>query len=292
MGKISKDKRDIYYRLAKQLNYRSRSAFKLLQIDSYFKIFENTKTIIDLCAAPGGWSQVCSQKLPKENTKIISVDLQKFSPIENVEIIIGDITNEDTIEKIISKTNQNPIDLIICDGAPDITGLNEFDVYIQSQLILNALNTCIRIIKIGGNFITKIFKGKYTNKIIQIFLCCFEKVVITKPKACRNASFESFIFCEGFKIDNLIIKKLREEKLSDNDIIYLNKLKIVDNDEDFDYEKFNVDFIQVGNDEYDSDKTYDLESTNYQKILNPVQMPINPPYKYYVENLKGKNVKE
>ncbi len=293
MGKISKDKRDIYYRLAKQLNYRSRSAFKLLQIDDTFKIFSNVKTIVDLCAAPGGWSQVCNEKLKDvKDKKIISVDLQKFAPIENVDIIIGDITNKDIILDIISKTNNQLIDLVICDGAPDITGFNEFDVYIQSQLVLNALNTSIRILKIGGNFITKLFKGKYTDKIIQIFLTCFNKVIITKPKACRNASFESFIFCQGFKEDNNIIQQLRKKELSEDDIIILNKLKIVNDNEEFDYEKFNVDFIQVGNDEYDSDKTYDLECTNYQKILNPVQMPINPPYKYYVENLKGKNVKE
>ena len=293
MGKISKDKRDIYYRLAKQLNYRSRSAFKLLQIDDTFKIFSNVKTIVDLCAAPGGWSQVCNEKLKDvKDKKIISVDLQKFAPIENVDIIIGDITNKDIILDIISKTNNQLIDLVICDGAPDITGFNEFDVYIQSQLVLNALNTSIRILKIGGNFITKLFKGKYTDKIIQIFLTCFNKVIITKPKACRNASFESFIFCQGFKEDNNIIQQLRKKELSEDDIIILNKLKIVSDNEEFNYEKFNVDFIQVGNDEYDSDKTYDLESTNYQKILNPVQMPINPPYKYYVENLKGKNVKE
>ncbi len=293
MGKISKDKRDIYYRLAKQLNYRSRSAFKLLQIDDTFKIFSNVKTIVDLCAAPGGWSQVCNEKLKDvKDKKIISVDLQKFAPIENVDIIIGDITNKDIILDIISKTNNQLIDLVICDGAPDITGFNEFDVYIQSQLVLNALNTSIRILKIGGNFITKLFKGKYTDKIIQIFLTCFNKVIITKPKACRNASFESFIFCQGFKEDNNIIQQLRKKELSEDDIIILNKLKIVKDNEEFDYEKFNVDFIQVGNDEYDSDKTYDLECTNYQKILNPVQMPINPPYKYYVENLKGKNVKE
>ena len=293
MGKISKDKRDIYYRLAKQLNYRSRSAFKLLQIDDTFKIFSNVKTIVDLCAAPGGWSQVCNEKLKDvKDKKIISVDLQKFAPIENVDIIIGDITNKDIILDIISKTNNQLIDLVICDGAPDITGFNEFDVYIQSQLVLNALNTSIRILKIGGNFITKLFKGKYTDKIIQIFLTCFNKVIITKPKACRNASFESFIFCQGFKEDNNIIQQLRKKELSEDDIIILNKLKIVNDNEEFNYEKFNVDFIQVGNDEYDSDKTYDLVCTNYQKILNPVQMPINPPYKYYVENLKGKNVKE
>ena len=293
MGKISKDKRDIYYRLAKQLNYRSRSAFKLLQIDDTFKIFSNVKTIVDLCAAPGGWSQVCNEKLKDvKDKKIISVDLQKFAPIENVDIIIGDITNKDIILDIISKTNNQLIDLVICDGAPDITGFNEFDVYIQSQLVLNALNTSIRILKIGGNFITKLFKGKYTDKIIQIFLTCFNKVIITKPKACRNASFESFIFCQGFKEDNNIIQQLRKKELSEDDIIILNKLKIVNDNEEFNYEKFNVDFIQVGNDEYDSDKTYDLECTNYQEILNPVQMPINPPYKFYIDNLKGKNVKE
>lgn len=293
MGKISKDKRDIYYRLAKQMGYRSRSAFKLLQVDSYFNIFSNVKTIVDLCAAPGGWSQVASQKLKDiPNKKIISIDLQQFAPIEGVNIIIGDITNQLKLQEIMTLANKEPIDLVICDGAPDVTGFNEFDVYIQFQLVLTALNTSIRMLKKGGNFVTKLFKGKYTDIIIQIFLICFDKVTITKPKACRNASFESFVMCEGFKEDNEIIKKLRNSELNENDIIQLNSLRLVnDDDEDeFNYEKYNVKFIQVGDDEYDSDKTYDLESTNYETVLNPVQMPIDPPYKYYIDNLKGKQI--
>ena len=294
MGKISKDKRDIYYRLAKQMGYRSRSAFKLLQVDNYFNIFSNVKTIVDLCAAPGGWSQVASQKLKDvPNKKIISIDLQQFAPIEGVNIIIGDITNQLKLQEIMTLANKEPIDLVICDGAPDVTGFNEFDVYIQFQLVLTALNTSIRMLKTGGNFVTKLFKGKYTDIIIQIFLICFDKVTITKPKACRNASFESFVMCEGFKEDNEIIKKLRHSELNENDIIQLNSLRIVkddDEEEEFNYEKYNVKFIQVGDDEYDSDKTYDLESTNYEKVLNPVQMPIDPPYKYYIDNLKGKQI--
>ena len=294
MGKISKDKRDIYYRLAKQMGYRSRSAFKLLQVDNYFNIFSNVKTIVDLCAAPGGWSQVASQKLKDvPNKKIISIDLQQFAPIEGVNIIIGDITNQLKLQEIMTLANKEPIDLVICDGAPDVTGFNEFDVYIQFQLVLTALNTSIRMLKTGGNFVTKLFKGKYTDIIIQIFLICFDKVTITKPKACRNASFESFVMCEGFKEDNEIIKKLRHSELNDNDIIQLNSLRLVkddDEEEEFNYEKYNVKFIQVGDDEYDSDKTYDLESTNYEKVLNPVQMPIDPPYKYYIDNLKGKQI--
>ena len=294
MGKISKDKRDIYYRLAKQMGYRSRSAFKLLQVDNYFDIFSNVKTIVDLCAAPGGWSQVASQKLKDvPNKKIISIDLQQFAPIEGVNIIIGDITNQLKLQEIMTLANKEPIDLVICDGAPDVTGFNEFDVYIQFQLVLTALNTSIRMLKTGGNFVTKLFKGKYTDIIIQIFLICFDKVTITKPKACRNASFESFVMCEGFKEDNEIIKKLRHSELNENDIIQLNSLRLVkddDEEEEFNYEKYNVKFIQVGDDEYDSDKTYDLESTNYEKVLNPVQMPIDPPYKYYIDNLKGKQI--
>ena len=294
MGKISKDKRDIYYRLAKQMGYRSRSAFKLLQVDNYFNIFSNVKTIVDLCAAPGGWSQVASQKLKDvPNKKIISIDLQQFASIEGVNIIIGDITNQLKLQEIMTLANKEPIDLVICDGAPDVTGFNEFDVYIQFQLVLTALNTSIRMLKTGGNFVTKLFKGKYTDIIIQIFLICFDKVTITKPKACRNASFESFVMCEGFKEDNEIIKKLRHSELNENDIIQLNSLRLVkddDEEEEFNYEKYNVKFIQVGDDEYDSDKTYDLESTNYEKVLNPVQMPIDPPYKYYIDNLKGKQI--
>lgn len=308
MGKISKDKRDVYYRLAKQKNFRSRSAFKLLQVDHSFNIFDNVTTIVDLCAAPGGWSQVCSERLKDvPNKKIISIDLQQFAPIEGVDIIIGDITNQQVLKQIIQTANNQPIDLIICDGAPDVTGFNEFDVYIQFQLILTALNTSIRLLKEGGNFVTKIFKGKYTDIIIQILLTCFQKVVITKPKACRNASFESFLYCEGFKINHPEINKLRNEELKEDDILILEKLRILpdnneeeeedeEDDEDdkeeneFSYEKYGVKFIQVGNDEFDSDKTYDFQSTNYKEVLNPVQMPINPPYKYFIDNLKGKNI--
>lgn len=326
MGKISKDKRDIFYRLAKQNKYHSRSAYKLLQIDSYFNIFEDVNTIVDLCAAPGGWTQICAEK--SKASKIVSVDLQKFSlDFNNVSIIIGDITNHSTLKKIFDSVNSQ-IDLIICDGAPDVTGFNEFDVYIQSQLILNALNISIRLLKIGGNFVTKIFKGKYTEKIIKIFLTCFQHVFITKPKACRNASFESFLVCKGFKNDDQIVNMMRNKELNCEDIIYLNKLSLNfnknksnissktnninqennnnennsnnnininktnnENDEEFDYDKYNVECIQVGDDLYDSDKTYDLECTNYEKILDPVANPINPPYKFYIENLKGKSKK-
>lgn len=286
MGKISKDKRDIYYRLAKQNGYRSRSAYKILQIEEYFKIFNNCKYIVDLCAAPGGWSQVASSIVSKtdnkDGCKIIAVDLQEMSPIEGVDILTADITRQSTLVDILKLAEGNLIDLVMCDGAPDITGFNEFDVHIQAQLNLFALNISIRMLKPGGVFITKLFKGKHTNKILQIFLKFFEKVTIAKPRACRNASFESFVVCQGYLTDN----QLRLNELNENDIIYLNNLY---NGEEIDLVKLGVELIQVGTDEWDSDKTYDLESTNYTQILKPLQQPINPPYKYFIDNVKGIN---
>ena len=136
-------------------------------------------------------------------------------------------------------------------------------------------------------------------------MLCFERVFITKPKACRNASFESFVVCKGFKNEDEVVKMLRNKELNCEDIIYLNKLSLNfnkknnnninnnnnENEDEFNYDKYNVECIQVGDDLYDSDKTYDLECTNYEKILDPVANPINPPYKFYIENLKGKSKK-
>jgi tRNA (cytidine32/guanosine34-2'-O)-methyltransferase len=285
MGKIAKDKRDIYYRLAKQKGFRSRSAFKILQINDYFDIFSNTKYIVDLCAAPGGWSQIAAEKV--KDSKIISVDLQQMAPIDGVEIILGDITSQITLQKILSLAENNLIDLVICDGAPDVTGFNEFDVYIQSQLVLFALNISVRMLKEGGTFISKLFKGKHTNKILQILKKFFKTITIAKPRACRNASFESFVVCQEFYVDSEIeeIKDLRHGELNEADLLILNSLW---SNKEIDLDILNIKLIQVGKDEYDSDKTYDLECTDYKTILKPVQEPIDPPYKFYIDNFKGK----
>jgi tRNA (cytidine32/guanosine34-2'-O)-methyltransferase len=285
MGKVAKDKRDIYYRLAKQKGFRSRSAFKILQINDYFDIFSNNKYIVDLCAAPGGWSQIASELV--KDSKIISVDLQEMAPIDGVDIILGDITSQNTLLKILALAENNLIDLVICDGAPDVTGFNEFDVYIQSQLVLSALNISIRMLKEGGNFISKLFKGKHTNKTLQILKKFFISVTIAKPRACRNASFESFVVCQDFFINTEIeeIKNLRHGELNEGDVLILNNLW---DENEIDLDTLGIKLIHVGKDEYDSDKTYDLECTDYKTVLKPVQEPINPPYKFYIDNLKGK----
>jgi 23S rRNA U2552 (ribose-2'-O)-methylase RlmE/FtsJ len=135
MGKSSKDKRDIYYRLAKEGGWRARSAFKLLHLNEEFQILSNVKSVVDLCAAPGSWSQVLSRTLPEAT--IVAVDLQAMAPLKGVVQIQGDITLTSTAEAIIDAV-QGRADLVVCDGAPDVTGLHDLDEYIQQQLVMAA----------------------------------------------------------------------------------------------------------------------------------------------------------
>lgn len=121
MGKSSKDKRDIYYRLAKENGWRARSAYKLLQIDEQFNIFEGVTRAVDLCAAPGSWSQVLSQKLfgTDPSAKLVAIDLQTMAPLPGVHQLQGDITKLETAEAIIGYFEGEKADLVVCDGAPD-----------------------------------------------------------------------------------------------------------------------------------------------------------------------------
>jgi tRNA (cytidine32/guanosine34-2'-O)-methyltransferase len=124
MGKSSKDKRDIYYRLAKENGWRARSAYKLLQLDEQFDLFEGVERAVDLCAAPGSWSQVLSEKLHCETAegpevKLVAVDLQTMAPLKGVHQIQGDITKLETAKEIIGYFEGSKADLVVCDGAPD-----------------------------------------------------------------------------------------------------------------------------------------------------------------------------
>ena len=131
-------KTDIYYRKAKEEGYRARSAYKLLQINDEFNIFEGVIRAVDLCAAPGSWSQVLSNRLyasdeerkGAKELKVVSVDLQEMAPIDGVGIVQGDITTNETLEEVLKVFQGNKAELVVSDGAPDVTGLHEIDQYL------------------------------------------------------------------------------------------------------------------------------------------------------------------
>eukprot|EP01100_Stratorugosa_tubuloviscum_P015264 TRINITY_DN864_c2_g1_i1.p1 TRINITY_DN864_c2_g1~~TRINITY_DN864_c2_g1_i1.p1 ORF type:complete len:249 (-),score=106.52 TRINITY_DN864_c2_g1_i1:3-749(-) len=200
MGRSSKDKRDHFYRRAKEQGWRARSAFKLLQLDEQFNLFEGVNHAVDLCAAPGSWSQVLSKKLYQNNTnaKIVAVDLQEMAPIEGVLQLKGDITRVETAAAVVSHFQGQLAELVVSDGAPDVTGLHEMDQFVQQQLILAALSIVIRVLTPGGTFVAKIFRGDDVSLLYSQLKVFFPDVFIIKPKSSRASSLEYFAVCKNY----------------------------------------------------------------------------------------------
>ncbi|XP_050394416.1 putative tRNA (cytidine(32)/guanosine(34)-2'-O)-methyltransferase [Patella vulgata] len=279
MGRSSKDKRDVYYRLAKEEGWRARSAFKLLQINNDFGIFKGVKRVVDLCAAPGSWSQVLSRKLrgndgDKSDAKIVAVDLQAMAPIPGVIQIQGDITKKSTAEEIVGHFEGESADLVVCDGAPDVTGLHDIDEYIQAQLLLAALNITTHILKSGGTFVAKIFRGKDVTLLYSQLKLFFPLVTIFKPRSSRNSSIEAFVVCENYSPPKGYIPNMSNPLLDHHYDVDFNSLEGPN--------RIIVPFLACGDlSGFDSDKTYplELEPGKGYTYHPPTQSPINPPYK-------------
>jgi tRNA (cytidine32/guanosine34-2'-O)-methyltransferase len=366
MGRLSRDKRDIFYRLAKEKGYRARSAFKLLQLDAEFNLFvnrngERVRRVVDLCAAPGSWSQVLVDKLyvdddddavcrtvdgvtddtvsnttadvnsnpnPDETKtlstdstcssptaattnissslvpRIVAVDLQPMAPIDGVHMIQGDITSIKTAQEIIRAMGdgeeETRAELVVCDGAPDVTGLHDVDEYLQSQLLLAALLISTHVLCPNGTFIAKIFRGPNISFINAQLRTLFHHVSIAKPTSSRNSSMESFVVCQKFKgspylnlpldiggyvnIEDYVSRALRNQPnyngLTPDDEQYKK---------DADTLKATIPFVACGDLSgwsrpdgstipliLDADKSYPMELSDH--IATPIAPPIAPPY--------------
>lgn len=300
MGKSSKDKRDLYYRKAKEQGYRARSAFKLLQLNEEFHFLDDPdlQRVVDLCAAPGSWSQVLSRKLfpaksapalsehgggergeqnedkEAKDRQIVAVDLQSMSPIDHVTTIQADITHPRTLQRIMELFGHHRADLVCSDGAPDVTGLHDLDEYVQQQLIMSALQLTVCVLKRGGTFVAKIFRGRDIDVIYAQLGYLFEHVTCAKPRSSRGSSLEAFIVCQGYNppID-------WQPRLDANTSVaeFFQDLYAAPNDSAQEPRQI-APFMACGSlDSFDSDATYHVHRS--QASLDPVQQPTNPPYK-------------
>lgn len=376
MGKSSKDKRDAYYRLAKEQGWRARSAYKLLQLDEEFDLFSGVSRVVDLCAAPGSWSQVLSRILikgekfgragwedkmvreqqavygqdadlkmvdapqeeakqapeseetaaPRKDVKIVSIDLQPIAPLEGITTLRADITHPSTVPLLLkaldpetydennpSTSASHPVDLVISDGAPDVTGLHDLDIYVQSQLLWAALNLALCVLKPGGKFVAKIFRGKDVDLLYAQLKVVFERVRVAKPRSSRASSIEAFVVCEGFRppkgfkasLANPLGAMHEPESPSisqattvvageeSDTILPPMRIRRDDGTEVFMQPRENDDvgnrwippFLACGDlSAYDSDATYHLPHDRV--TLDPVQPPTAPPYKRALEMRK------
>ena len=193
---INKQRRDIYVRRSKVDGYRSRAAYKLIEIDEKFKIFKNGTSVIDLGAAPGSWSQYLSKKI--KNGKIVSIDLNKMEKVENVVQILGDFNEEENQTKIKNLFKSN-VDVVLSDMAVNTTGNKNIDSIYTGELCREAMLFSKKILNNEGKFISKIFMGSTFNEIITEAKLIFKEVKVFKPKSSRKYSKESFIICKNLR---------------------------------------------------------------------------------------------
>jgi len=189
---------DPYVKKAQLEGYRSRSAYKLIELNEKDRLIKPNMFLLDLGSAPGGWSQVAS-KLIGRNGRVLATDILPMEPIKNVDFVQGDFTDEAVVATLMEKLGGEKFDLIISDIAPNITGIDSADQASSMHFLELALDTVRKTLKPGSSFVAKMFQGSGSDVYLKELRTSFDKVLTRKPGASRSESREVFIVAKGFK---------------------------------------------------------------------------------------------
>ncbi len=189
---------DPFVKKAQLEGYRSRSAYKLTELNEKDRLVRPAMRVMDLGSAPGGWSQVLG-KLVGAKGRVLATDILPMEPIKNVDFIQGDFTDEAIVAQLLDWLGSGKFDLIVSDIAPNITGIDSADQASSMYFLELALDTVRKTLKPGATFVAKMFQGSGSDQYVKDLRTSFEKVLIRKPAASRAESREVYIVAKGFK---------------------------------------------------------------------------------------------
>lgn len=190
---------DEYVKRSREDGYRSRAVYKLIEMNQKQKLIRKGMNILDLGAAPGGWSQYCAE-INGDTGKVIATDILPVDPMANVEFIQGDFREDDVLETLLAVTGDEKYDVVISDMAPNISGVDCVDQPKSIYLCELALDMAVRTLKSDGAFVVKLFQGAGSDEYIKEVRQHFKTTKILKPKASRQRSREVYILGKGFVV--------------------------------------------------------------------------------------------
>ena len=189
---------DPYVQRAKREGYRSRACYKLLELQQRDRLIRPGMTIVDLGSAPGGWSQVAVEQVGHKG-RVIASDILPMDNLAGVEFILGDFTEDEVFAQILHAIGEVPVDLVISDMAPNMSGVSSVDLPRAMYLVELAVDMARRVLAPGGSFVAKVFHGEGFDELFRDVRDSFDKVLTRKPEASRPRSREVYLVAKGFR---------------------------------------------------------------------------------------------
>jgi len=189
---------DPFVKKAQEEGYRSRASYKLLELDKKDRLIKPGMVVVDLGAAPGGWSQVAARKVGKRG-KVLASDILEMPALPNVEFIQGDFTENEVYERILTALGGQRVDLVISDMAPNMSGIGSADIARAMNLVELALDFTVSVLKPDGAFVCKVFQGAGFEELLRLMRSKFSRVNSRKPEASRPRSREQYFSALGFR---------------------------------------------------------------------------------------------
>jgi len=205
MGKSASSKRwlrrhvtDPYVQRAQAQGYRSRAAFKLLDIDARDRLLRPGARVVDLGAAPGGWAQVAARKV-KPGGRVVAIDLLTIAPISGVSVLRGDFLEAEARQRVRDELGGAGADVVLCDLSPDVTGIASVDQARAAELAHTAIEFCLQTLNPEGAFLVKVFQGESFDELLATMRRAFRSVAVRKPDPSRGESRETYLLGRGLK---------------------------------------------------------------------------------------------